>query len=75
MAAQSVVILSGQAKMGGRQYNVDINMNPTTVADFNQIPVKFAHDTPVLLGQIAPASDTHQPQTNVGCPAPGQGRL
>ena len=40
-------------------------MNPTSVADFNQIPVNFAHDTPVLLGQIAPVSDTHQPQTNV----------
>ena len=29
VAAQSVVIPSGQAKMGDRQYNVDINMNPT----------------------------------------------
>jgi multidrug efflux pump subunit AcrB len=65
VANQSVVIPSGQAKMGDLQYNVDINMNPTTVSDFNHIPVKFTHDTPVLLGQIAPVSDTHQPQTNV----------
>ena len=65
VAAQSVVIPSGQAKMGDRQYNIDINMNPKTVADFNQIPVKFTRDTPVLLGQVAPVSDTHQPQTNV----------
>ena len=65
VAAQSVVIPSGQAKMGDRQYNVDINMNPATVADFNQIPLKYARDTTVLLGQVAPVSDTHQPQTNV----------
>jgi CzcA family heavy metal efflux pump len=65
VAAQSVVIPSGQAKMGDRQYNIDINMNPETAADFNQIPVKFTGDTPVLLGQVAPVSDTHQPQTNV----------
>jgi CzcA family heavy metal efflux pump len=65
VASQSVVIPSGQAKMGDRQYNVDVNMNPTTVANFNRIPVKFAHDSPVLLGQVAPVSDTHQPQTNV----------
>jgi multidrug efflux pump subunit AcrB len=65
VAAQSVVIPSGQAKMGDRQYNVDINMNPTTVTDFNQIPLKYARDTTVLLGQVAPVSDTHQPQTNV----------
>src|SRR5271169_5604809 len=65
VAAQSVVIPSGQAKMGNRQYNIDINMNPKTVADFNQIPVKFTRDTPVLLGQVAPVSDSHQPQSNV----------
>lgn len=65
VAAQSVVIPSGQAKMGDRQYNVDINMSPTAVADFNQIPLKYVRDTPVLLGQVAPVSDTHQPQTNV----------
>ncbi len=58
VAAQSVVIPSGQAKMGGRQYNVNLNMNPVTVADFNQIPLKFAHDTPVLLGEVAPVSDS-----------------
>jgi CzcA family heavy metal efflux pump len=65
VAAQSVVIPSGQAKMGDRQYNIDINMSPKTVADFNQIPVKFTRDTPVLLGQVAPVSDSHQPQSNV----------
>jgi multidrug efflux pump subunit AcrB len=65
VAAQSVVIPSGQAKMGDRQYNIDVNMSPKTVAEFNQIPVKFTRDTPVLLGQVAPVSDTHQPQSNV----------
>jgi multidrug efflux pump subunit AcrB len=65
VAAQSVVIPSGQAKIGDRQYNVDINMNPTTVGDFNQIPLKYTRDRTVLLGQVAPVSDTHQPQTNV----------
>ena len=65
VVAQSVVIPSGQAKMGDRQYNIDINMSPKTVAEFNQIPVKFTRDTPVLLGHVAPVSDTHQPQSNV----------
>ena len=65
VSQQSVVIPSGQAKMGARQYNVDINMSPSRVADFNQIPVKLGADTPVLLGQVAPVSDSHQPETNV----------
>ena len=59
------VIPSGTIRIGGHTYNVDINMSPQTVPEFNQLPVKVANGTPVLLGQIAPVSDTHQPQENV----------
>jgi multidrug efflux pump subunit AcrB len=31
----------------------------------HQLPVKVASGTPVLLGHVAPVSDTHQPQENV----------
>jgi hypothetical protein len=41
--------------MGGRKYNVSLNMNPVTVADFNQIPLKLVNDTPVLLGEVPPS--------------------
>jgi multidrug efflux pump subunit AcrB len=58
------VIPSGTIRVGGHTYDVDINMSPETVPEFNQLPVKVAHGTPVLLGQIAPVSDTHQPVTN-----------
>lgn len=65
VAQQVVVIPSGTAKMGNYEYNVDINMSPDTVPEFNQIPVKSVNGTPVFLGDVAPVSDTHQPQTNV----------
>jgi multidrug efflux pump subunit AcrB len=58
------VIPSGTIRAGGHTYDVDINMSPETVPEFNQLPVKVANGTPVLLGQIAPVSDTHQPVTN-----------
>jgi multidrug efflux pump subunit AcrB len=58
------VIPSGTIRVGGHTYDVDINMSPETVPEFNQLPVKVANGTPVLLGQIAPVSDTHQPVTN-----------
>jgi multidrug efflux pump subunit AcrB len=58
------VIPSGTIRVGGHTYDVDINMSPQTVPEFNQLPVKVANGTPVLLGQIAPVSDTHQPVTN-----------
>jgi len=65
VAAQNVVIPSGQAKMGDYQYNVDINMSPAKVSEFNRLPIKVSKGTTVFLGDVAPASDTHQPQTNV----------
>jgi CzcA family heavy metal efflux pump len=65
LAAQNVVIPSGLAKMGDYQYNVDINMSPVKVSDFNRLPIKVSNGTPVFLGDVAPVSDTHPPQTNV----------
>jgi multidrug efflux pump subunit AcrB len=59
------VIPSGTVRVGGHTYDVDINMSPQTVAEFNQLPVKVANGAPVLLGQVAPVSDTHQPQTDI----------
>jgi multidrug efflux pump subunit AcrB len=65
LAAQNVVIPSGQAKMGDYQYNIDINMSPATVEGFNRIPIRVINGTPIFLGDVAPVSDTHQPITNV----------
>jgi CzcA family heavy metal efflux pump len=65
LASQNVVIPSGEAKMGDYQYNVDINMSPLTVAGFNRLPIKVSNGAPVFVGDVAPVSFTHQPQTNV----------
>jgi multidrug efflux pump subunit AcrB len=65
IAQQVVVIPSGTAKMGNYEYNIDLNMSPENVPDFNRIPIKTVNGTPVFLGDVAPVSDTHQPQTNV----------
>ena len=62
LALTNPVIPSGTIRVGGHTYDVDINMSPQTVPEFNQLPVKVANGTPVLLGQIAPVSDTHQPR-------------
>jgi len=65
LSTTNVVIPSGTARMGNYEYDVDLNMNPTKVADFNQLPVKVTNGIPVFLGDVAPVSDTHQPQSNV----------
>jgi multidrug efflux pump subunit AcrB len=63
--ATNVVIPSGTEKIGNYEYNVDLNMSVPRVKDFNQLPIKYVNGSPVFLGDIAPVTDTHQPQTNV----------
>ena len=53
LATSNVIIPSGTARMGHFEYNVDINMSPTRVADFNRLPVKIVNGAPVLLGDVA----------------------
>jgi multidrug efflux pump subunit AcrB len=65
LATTNVVIPSGTARMGDYEYDVDLNMSPRRVADFNRLPVKVVNGIPVFLGDVAPVSDTHQPQENV----------
>jgi multidrug efflux pump subunit AcrB len=65
LANANVVIPSGTAKMGDYEYDVDLNMSPDTVPEFNQLPIKVTNGAPIHVGDVAPVSDTHQPQTNV----------
>src|ERR1700688_1460472 len=61
LATSNVIIPSGTARMGHFEYDVDINMSPSKVADFNRFPVKVVNGAPVLLGDVATVTDTHQP--------------
>ncbi len=65
LATTNVVIPSGTAKMGNYEYNVDLNMSVPTVSDFNRLPIKYLNGAPVFLGDVAPVTDSHQPETNV----------
>jgi multidrug efflux pump subunit AcrB len=65
MAQASVVIPSGNAWIGNYEYNVDLNMMPATVAGFNKLPLALVNGVPIHVGDLAPVSDTHPPQTNL----------
>src|SRR6266478_10127226 len=65
LATTNVVIPSGTARMGNYEYDVDLNMSPRKVSEFNRLPVKVVNGIPIFLGDVAPVSDTHQPQENV----------
>ena len=61
----NVILPAGSVKIGNREYRVEMNGSPGEVADFDQLPIKVVNGTPIFLGQVAPATDTHQVQTNI----------
>src|SRR6266850_3118245 len=50
---QNLTLPSGTAKIGDTQYVVRTNAMPTTIADLNDIPVKFADNATVFLKDVA----------------------
>jgi multidrug efflux pump subunit AcrB len=61
----NVIIPAGSVKIGNREYRVELNGSPDQVTSFNRLPVKVVNGTPILLGDVAPVTDTHMVQTNV----------
>ncbi|HKV55911.1 MAG TPA: efflux RND transporter permease subunit [Candidatus Binataceae bacterium] len=65
LSASNIIIPAGSAKIGNREYRVELNGSPNQVEDFNRVPVKVVNGAPVYLGEVAPVTDTHMVQTNV----------
>ncbi|HVN90174.1 MAG TPA: efflux RND transporter permease subunit [Candidatus Binataceae bacterium] len=61
----NVIIPAGSVKIGKREYRVELNGSPEHVESFNNLPVKVVNGTPVMLGDVAPVTDTHMVQTNI----------
>src|SRR5215469_10548131 len=65
LTASNIIIPAGSAKIGKREYRVELNGSPNDVTNFNRLPVKVVNGTPVFLGEVAPVAYTHMVQTNV----------
>ncbi len=65
VSAQNLIIPAGTAKMGDREYFVQLNSSPDAVAELNDIPVKQVGDATVLLKDVAHVRDGTAVQTNV----------
>jgi CzcA family heavy metal efflux pump len=65
LANGNVILPAGSARIGDREYVVALNGSPKSIEGLNDIPVKRATPTPVVLRDVAPVTDTHAVQTNV----------
>ncbi|MCC8392437.1 efflux RND transporter permease subunit [Paraburkholderia sp. MMS20-SJTR3] len=63
--AQNLILPGGSAKIGAREYNVEMNGSTRTVAALNDLPVKTVNGSVVYLRDVAHVIDGYAPQTNI----------
>jgi multidrug efflux pump subunit AcrB len=63
--AQNLILPTGTAKIGPREYTVDMNGSPATVAGLNDLPVRTVNGSTTYLREVAHVRDGFNPQTNV----------
>ncbi len=62
---QSLILPSGLAKFGDREYNIRLNSSPLAVGDFANLPLKANGSRIIALRDVAQVRDGFIPQTNM----------
>src|SRR5213595_3949502 len=62
---QNLILPSGTSKIGGFEYNVDLNGSPQTVAELNDLPINRVGNTTIYIRDVAYVRDGFPPQTNI----------
>ncbi|AET91389.1 acriflavin resistance protein [Burkholderia sp. YI23] len=63
--AQNLILPTGTAKIGPKEYTINMNGSPATVAGLNDIPVRTINGATTYLREVAHVRDGFSPQTNV----------
>ena len=62
---QSLILPTGSAKIGTREYRVEMNNTPNVPEAFNNLPVKTVNGTTIYLHDVAQVRDGAAVQTNI----------
>jgi multidrug efflux pump subunit AcrB len=65
LSNQNLILPGGTAKIGGSEYDVDLNADLKTTQEFNDLPIKTVGSSVVYLRDVATVSDGFAPQTNI----------
>src|SRR3978361_1897047 len=65
LAIQNLITPVGTQKIGKLEYTVNLNDSPSTIAAFNDLPVKTVNGTVIYMRDVAYVHDGSPPQTNV----------
>jgi multidrug efflux pump subunit AcrB len=62
---QNLILPTGTAKIGDREYQVALNSSPVKVEAMNDLPIRAADGAIVRLKDVAQVRDGYVPQTNI----------
>jgi CzcA family heavy metal efflux pump len=65
ISAQNIILPTGTAKIGSKEYNVGLNSSPEIVDELNSLPIKTVNGVVVFMRDVAHVRDGYQVQTNV----------
>jgi multidrug efflux pump subunit AcrB len=65
VGTQNLIMPGGTAKVGGLEYDVEVNTSPLALEELNEIPVRTVGNTVIRLKEVAQARDGSQPQQNI----------
>src|ERR1700761_2016223 len=65
LQASNVIVPAGTARLGEREYNIQLNSSPRDVDRFNALPIGVVNNATVTIGDIGKVSDSFATQTNV----------
>jgi multidrug efflux pump subunit AcrB len=62
---QNIVFPSGNAKIGAKQYPVDVNTSPALIDYLNELPIKTVEGAVIRVRDVAHVRDGNDPQQNI----------
>jgi multidrug efflux pump subunit AcrB len=65
LSIQNLITPVGTQKIGRFEYMINLNDSPSTIAAFNDLPVKTVNGTVIYMRDVAYVHDGSPPQTNV----------
>ena len=65
LSNQNIVFPSGNAKIGAKQYPVDINTSPALIDYLNELPIKTVDGAVIRVKDVAHVRDGSDPQQNI----------
>lgn len=65
LAAQNLITPVGTQKIGGFEYNIQLNNSPLQMEDLGNLPIKTVNGAMVYVRDVATVRDGNPPQTNI----------